>query len=124
MYEEILRQAGYKLTKARETIISFLKKQDHPVSANYIYDKIKKDSDKVTVYRILEVFEKVGIVYREQGIHESLYYISQKEHHHIICQKCGHVECIPCDHVFPKVKNFTNIRHQLSLSGLCGRCSR
>lgn len=123
MYKKILKDAGYKITKSRETVVSFLTKQKRPVSTQYIYEKIKKDLDKVTIYRILEVFESLGIVYKEQAEHEALYYIAEKEHHHIICEKCGHIECIPCEHDFPKVKNFNNIKHHLTLSGLCNKCN-
>lgn len=123
-YADTLKESGYKLTKPRQLILDYLKKNDHPISASNIYKHLKKNIDKATVYRILEVFEKLGIVFREIRDKGSLYYLSGQQHHHIICQKCGYSECIPCHHEFGKIKNFKNIKHQLVLSGLCNKCSK
>lgn len=123
MHKEILRQSNYKLTKPRKLVLDFLDKNHEPISAGDIYNKLKKDLDKVTVYRILEVFEKLNIVFKENRGKEALYYLADKQHHHIVCQKCGYTECVPCNHLFNKIKNFKNIKHQLILSGVCNNCN-
>ncbi len=123
MYKERLKRAGYKLTKPREILLDYLSKNDHPKSAGDIYKGIKKKLDKVTVYRILEVFEDVGVVFKEHNDTESLYYLAEEQHHHIICRKCGRSECVPCQHMFNSIKNFKNIKHQLTLTGLCNKCN-
>lgn len=123
MYKEILKQANYKLTKPRQLVLNFLEKRHDPISAGDIYNKLKKELDRVTVYRILEVFEELGIVFKENRGKEALYYLADKQHHHIVCQKCGLTECVPCNHFFNKIKNFNNIKHQLILTGLCNNCN-
>jgi len=124
MYKQALKKFGYKITKSREVVIDFLQRQAQPVSAQDIFDKIRKDLDKVTVYRILEVLQEVGLVFKEYSGREALYYLAEKQHHHIVCRQCGHMECLPCHHFFPKIKNFSNISHRLTLSGLCDKCSK
>lgn len=123
MYQEILKEFGYKVTKPRKIVIDFLVKQKKPVSAQYIFAKIKKNLDKVTVYRVLKVLEEINIVFTERNKKEFLYYIANYQHHHIVCTKCGKSECVPCNHVFNKIKNFNNIKHQLILTGLCNKCN-
>lgn len=123
MYKERLKQAGYKLTMPREELIDFLSKHQAPIAAIDIYQALKKQMDKVTVYRVLEVLEKVGIVFRETIDEKNLYYLAEEEHHHIVCRQCSHIECVPCNHFKIKVSNFKNIKHNLSLSGLCKKCA-
>ena len=123
MYKKSLKQAGYKITKPRQLVIDYFKKNKHPISVKKIYQSLENDLDKVTIYRILEVLEEVGIVFKEYGNEGATYYLSNKYHHHIVCNKCGHIECVPCNHIFKTIKNFSNIKHQLSLTGLCNKCN-
>ena len=122
VYKDLLKKAGYKITQPRKSVIDFLIKQKKPVSAQYIFDNLKKDLDKVTVYRILDVFEKLGIVFQEHYKKQALYYLANEQHHHIICRQCGHTDCVPCYHNFEEIKNFQNVKHNLVLSGLCNKC--
>jgi Fe2+ or Zn2+ uptake regulation protein len=120
--EQLLKQAGFSLTKPRKLVLAFLRKTKKLVAANDIYQKLKKDLDKVTVYRTLEVLEKAQIIFKETGDKEAKYYLADKQHHHIVCQKCGYTQCLPCEHIFTKIKNFSKIKHQLFLTGLCNKC--
>lgn len=123
MYKIRLQQAGYKLTKPRTLVLDFLAKKHKPQAAASIYQNLKNKLDRVTVYRVLMVLEKVGLVFREQSGAEALYYLAEKQHHHIICSQCGYIQCVPCNHVFKKIKNFNQIKHQLVLTGLCKKCN-
>lgn len=125
MENKVLQDKGYKLTRNRTLVISYFNKnKERLLSAKEIYGKFRDKMDKVTVYRILEVLEKVGAIFREQFGKEAFYYLSASKHHHIICQKCGKTECVPCKHSFDKIKNFNNIRHQLILTGVCNKCNK
>lgn len=122
--EQLLKKAGFSLTKPRKLVINFLHNNKELLSANDIYIKLKDKVDKVTVYRVLEVLEKAGIVFKELGDKEAKYYLADKQHHHIICRKCGFSQCLPCQHFFNKIKNFNQIKHQLLLTGLCNKCNK
>ena len=117
----IIKKAGYKLTKPRKEIFKLLKKNHTPLSADMIHKKIKH-IDLASVYRVLKLFQKLNIVQNDQIQNEQRFYLGRKPHHHIICEKCGHLECVPCHHLFT-IKNFYNIKHQIKLTGLCNKCS-
>lgn len=122
MYKDIIKKAGYKLTKPRRLILKALYKK-HPIGAREIHNAINKEVDLASVYRTLSLFCSLNIVQKEVYKNKKLYYLSGKAHHHIICRKCGHIECVPCNHVFSHIKHFSNIRHTVSLSGICNACS-
>ncbi len=118
---EILNQYNLRATRQRRDILSVLKKHSI-LSAKQIHHRLKGKLDLASVYRNLKEFSYKNIVYQEniQGI--VYYYFSQKPHHHIICTKCGRIECIPCQHFFKNIKNFKHINHQLLLNGICNKC--
>ena len=122
MIADLLKQSGYKITKPRALVAEYLQKNKRPLSAVEIYRNFKNQMDQVTVYRVLEVFEQVGLVWREQVDNQSLYYLADKQHHHVICRKCGQTKCLPCEHVFKQIKGFKQIEHQLILTGICEKC--
>lgn len=118
-----LKDSGYKLTRPRLAIIDCLNGIKHPASARTIHEKINR-FDQASVYRAIKLFESLGIVMAEAVGAEKYYCLSSNPHHHIICRQCGHIENFPCTHQFNKYKNFTDIEHQLTLHGVCGKCSK
>lgn len=120
--ENLLKKAGYKLSEPRFLVLSFLKKAHRPLSAQEISGKIKS-VNLASVYRSLNIFTELGIVNAEIIGTEKRYCLSGEAHHHIICVKCGRLETVKCTHSFSNIKNFTNIKHQLTLSGLCRKCA-
>ena len=119
--KKILIKAGYKLTKPRLAVLGCLERQDKLLSARAIYQKIKT-VDQASVYRTLNLFEELDIVNSETIDKEKLYCLAGHPHHHIICRTCGYSESIECKHKFTH-KHFTDINHQLLLSGFCRKCS-
>ncbi len=119
--KEKLIERGYKVTKARQILISYFSKKHKPISAQNLA-RLIKTIDRASVYRTLNIFENLGLLNVEIINKEKLYCFAEKPHHHIICTKCGYIETIKCEHNY-KSKNFTKITHQLSLSGLCNKCS-
>ena len=117
---QIIRQKGCKLTKPRQAVLDVLEKSDQPMSARLIHEKLK-GADLVSVYRSLKLFKALGIVQAEKIGNEEKYCLAGEPHHHIICEKCGYMESIKCDHEYVN-KNFTDIKHQLTLSGVCHKC--
>ena len=124
MNEQIIKKAGYKLTRPRKLVLDFLSKKHVPYRPKDIYRKLKKQIDLVSIYRALHIFTKLGIVYKEKIDSEDQYYLADSQHHHITCRKCNKIECVPCNHLFKNIKNFTKIIHELSLSGLCHKCTK
>lgn len=117
----ILHKYDLRHTKPRLLILQTLENNHTPQSAQDIYAKLKKYLNLASVYRNLSVFESLGIVHREHSLNEDYFYLSETQHHHIVCIKCGYKECLPCDHDF-RLKNFFNIKHYLILKGVCTKC--
>ncbi|MFA5134871.1 MAG: Fur family transcriptional regulator [Patescibacteria group bacterium] len=119
-----LQKAGYKCTKPRLALLSHFKNSASPQTPQQIHRSVKRQGiDLTTVYRTLEVFRKVGIVFREEMMSESRFFLAEKEHHHIICRTCGTIRCLPCNVKLPKPKGFSKIKHAFTLTGICSDCT-
>lgn len=121
--EQSLTESGYKLSAPRTLVLSLLKKAHGPLSAQEMARKIKS-INLASIYRTLHILEELELVNCETLGIEKKYCLAKEAHHHIVCIKCGHLEEVKCTHSFADIKNFTNIKHQLTLSGLCKKCSR
>ncbi|MDX9893507.1 MAG: Fur family transcriptional regulator [Patescibacteria group bacterium] len=119
---ETLRKKGYKLTAPRLAVLKALTKQHKPLSAQAVWQQTA-GINLASVYRSLNLFKKLNLVNAEKFNNEEIYCLSTNHaHHHIICEKCGYIQTFKCTHKF-KIKNFTNIRHQLILVGICNKCN-
>jgi len=93
------------------------------LSVQDIHKKI--DSvDKASVYRVLNLFEELGLVNIENFNNEKLYCLTRDPHHHIICKKCGYSEEVPCTYEHHDFNNFDNVQHQMTLTGVCNNCNK
>lgn len=131
-----LKEQGYKLTNQRKTILEVLfKNKNHFLSAEEIYLKTTEISPKTnfsTIYRNLEILEKIGIIHKTNIDNSTARYefISyNSHHHHIICKGCGKTEPIdfcPLEEILSKLnhKNFTFTEHKFELYGYCTKCQK
>jgi len=118
-----LIEAGYKITKPRLAVLEFMSSNHTSISARDLHKKIKH-FDRASVYRTLNLFEDLHLVNVEIYEKEKIYCLADKPHHHILCKKCGYTEKIDCDHSFGNFINFTNVHHQLTLTGICNKCAK
>ena len=129
----VIKKTGLKTTPARLSIFSLFKKNSKPLSAEEIYEKLKKTSlDMTTIYRTLESFKEAGILKQVDLRKESLFYelTETHHHHHIVCKKCGDIEDFNVSNeknIFKKAlkesKKFIEIMdHSLELFGICKLC--
>lgn len=127
-----LQNAQLKVTHARQVILDFFLKTKHPVTAEDIASYLQKkqcDTDKATVYRVLDTFYQKGLINKiEFGEGKSRYEIAGAEHHHLMCERCGEIEDISDCHIdtlekeIKKKKGFTVKRHSLEFFGICRQC--
>lgn len=130
--QEILKNAGMKVTKNRLAVLDLLMSSQKPLSVEDIFKKLKK-ADQVTIYRILNQLAEKEIIKKVDLRSGKAYFEFQEHHHHhIVCSKCGYLEeidlCLP-DNLIKKVKSksekFSNvIDHALEFFGTCKNCSR
>lgn len=137
--KERLQNSGYKLTTQREAILKvILENQDEHLSCDEIYGIVGNDYPELgiaTVYRTLQLFEKIGIVYKlnfDDGCSRYELIVDSKEHqhHHLICLDCGKVIEVKLDLLdvledeIEKEENFTIVDHNLKFYGYCNRCKK
>lgn len=126
-----LAAAGLRLTKPRLAIFSAL---DHkPQSVADISRKLAKKKlqiDKVTIYRTLTSFVKLGLVEQTQFKDQVAVFelADQHHHHHVLCEGCGKIEDISLDEELlvkaaKKKSSFEIKSHHLEFFGLCQKCS-
>jgi len=120
--QQKLVESGNVLTKPRLAVLDYLVNNHSPLSARELHKKLKH-FDRASVYRTLNLFEDLHLVNVEIVDKEKIYCLAGEPHHHIVCTGCGYMEEIECKHSFKDFKNFTNIFHQLTLTGMCNKCA-
>jgi Fe2+ or Zn2+ uptake regulation protein len=95
--------------------------------------KLKSSIDETTVYRIIKLLNKQGVIKQIDLRHNHAHYelSGMKEHHHIICLHCGKVEDVDkCGvqdmqvRVLSNSKHFAKINeHALEFYGVCKACA-
>ncbi len=125
-----LKSAGYSLTQARKAVFSAL--QGHEPQTMHELVASCKTVDRASVYRIIALFEQLGIVQRLQiGWKYKIELTGSfvHHHHHLSCLQCGKVIALPEDedlenrlHDLASAQNFLPQDHQLEIRGLCQTC--
>jgi Fe2+ or Zn2+ uptake regulation protein len=126
-----LKTDGYRLTKPRKEVLKTL--TDKPQTVQEIYDVLKKgniDIDIASVYRTIELFVTMGVVYViDFGGDSKKYELVNRNHHHhhLVCNNCGNVEDISLNEhfIYKELKRKTSFivdHHHLEFFGLCINC--
>lgn len=131
-FREILSKQGYRVTTARETTFKLLMSPD-PQSIGDLLQKADKTVDRVSVYRSIELFEKLGIVHRIYIGWKYKLELSDEfmeHHHHLSCLKCGQIIDIDDEkHIEDFITEvsrefgFQPRRHQFEIDGYCQNCA-
>jgi Fur family ferric uptake transcriptional regulator len=131
-----LADAGYQKGAARRAVIECLGRQDCALSAQEIEEELRNAGDGVgraSIYRTLEQLDELGLVHRlDLGTGIATYEPDEpsgEHHHHLLCDRCGRV--VPfhdtdLERAIAKVtrrSNFDISAHDVTLHGLCPRCS-
>lgn len=127
-----IKDLGIKSTNSRVAVLNFLEKAEKPYDVQAIIEYLRASglsTDQATVYRILDLFYKKGIVQKiELGEGKYRYEKTQAHHHHLICTNCGSIEDVSGDFVadieenIKKNKGFEVKSHSLEFFGLCKNC--
>ncbi len=121
------------MSSARLLIYEDLAATSEPLSPQEIYRRLLKKKRGIgltSIYRCLDLFESMGIVFKVViGSHAKYKLCTLGDHHHhIVCEKCGDVvEIKICD--IPKwtkrvmeSTGYLVTDHQLSFYGICRPC--
>lgn len=121
-----LKKMGYKSTPTRNKIWKQIEKTNGIFCAKQIIAKLR--IDKASIYRSLDLLEKLNIIRPAINIKGEQFYEKnniKNHHHHIVCTECLKTSCINCTE--PKLKTnkkFNNINHLLIFTGICNSCTK
>ncbi|NLM69169.1 MAG: transcriptional repressor [Firmicutes bacterium] len=135
--QEQLEANDLRLTPQREAVVQvLLDNTDAHLRAEDIFLMTKKLAPEIglaTVYRTLELLEKLNIIYRfDYGDGQSRYELGRRSeehyHHHLICLECGEISEFNDDLLekleakIAKERDFEIVDHSLRIFGYCRRC--
>jgi len=128
--EKALKASKLKVTKARIAVATILEQSSSPLKIEALYDALPDPKpDLVTVYRILESFEKSGLVHQSDLRHGHAHY-TWGHTHHLVCTACHSTFPLQGDEVEKTLKtiakqqkDFTVTDHALEFFGFCKNCT-
>lgn len=133
LLRKILEDSNYKVTKGRLLIFKLLQAHEPRTMASLI-NAVSGSIDRVSVYRIIELYEKLGIIKRVNigwKYKLELSDIFLDHHHHISCVGCGRVVATRQDDEIEKLisklgkmSGFSLTSHHLELQGYCASCQK
>lgn len=131
--EEAIRAKGYRLTPQRMMVLAAVQGSEDHVSVDDIYSHVRDRYPHVdisTVYRTLELLERLGLVTKaDLGEGRVRYHWAEKgRHHHLVCQKCGRVleldesSLLPLKDLLLREYGFRADLSHLAVFGRCDQC--
>ena len=130
-FHQLLKQNNQRITKARETTFKLLINHE-PQTIRQIQAKAAGSVDRVSIYRSIDLFEKLGIVHRVYVGWKYKLELSDQfmpHHHHLSCLGCGKIINIQDEaHIDTFVSEITQRygfkpeRHQFEIEGYCASC--
>ena len=123
-------------TEQKEFVINYLKQNgEKHISINQIYDDLKDDVGKTTIYRIINNLIDKGLVTKiplENGQGFCYKYNSKNDtcnkHYHLICEKCNHLYHFKSEEVEKVSKEvqqneeFEIDNNRIVFYGICKEC--
>ena len=119
-----------RATAPRMAILHILKHASTPLSPGEII-KNNPTIDKVSVYRTIDVFKKIGLVTGVAYGWKQRYELAapfRPHHHHLVCDNCDAIEEIQSEKLEKMISiladehNFEVSSHTFEVSGLCRKC--
>lgn len=131
-----LRREARKITGPRAAILEILRQHPHPLTNREIFAQLPdRQCDLATVYRAMQMLEKLGMVQRfdfGDGVarFELVAEDSHGHHHHLVCTRCAEVveiaECFPeeIERQIASKNGFVAVTHRLEFFGVCPGCQK
>ena len=126
---QLLKAQGLSITKPRRSVFEALLSQE-PLTMHELVDRTPQ-IDRASVYRTVELFERLGIIQRLTVGWKYKLELSDKfaaHHHHITCTQCGRTVALS-EHELEQVidqlatqHGFVATGHQIEIQGTCETC--
>jgi Fur family ferric uptake transcriptional regulator len=132
---ERLRSAGLRVTHQRERVLAAVGALEH-ATPEAIVARLREEAapgttapDTSTVYRTLELLERLGLVWHTHlGKGAPVYHAAEHPHLHVVCQSCGAIASADpglLDAAAERLAadlGFTVDVGHVALSGTCAAC--
>jgi Fur family ferric uptake transcriptional regulator len=130
------RRRGVRWTSQRQVIVeTFLGSADH-ITVEELHKRVRgvdRTVSAATVYRTVNMLEKIGIAHRRDfgGGSASFESALNKDHHdHLVCLSCGAIQEFHHDRIetlqdeVAAEHGFRLSHHRMELYGVCATCQR
>jgi Fur family ferric uptake transcriptional regulator len=132
---ERLRSAGLRLTHQRERVLGAVAALEH-ATPEAIVARLREEApagtaapDTSTVYRTLELLERLGLVWHTHlGKGAPVYHAAEHPHLHVVCQSCGAIASADpglldaaAERLAAELGFTVDVGH-VALSGTCAAC--
>lgn len=128
-FRTLLKARSQSVTKARLSVFTNLLGQE-PMTMHELVRRVG-DTDRASVYRAIDLFERLGIVQRLNTGWKYKIELTDKftdHHHHLTCTQCGRTISLNEDELerlidtLAKNHGFAPTAHQIEIQGLCTEC--
>ncbi|CAN5491413.1 Fur family transcriptional regulator [soil metagenome] len=132
---ELCRQRGLRRTNALRQLLAVLVESPSPLTLQELVetDRLRDLCDRVTLYRLLDRLEKIGLV-RRLGLHERAAHFTialpGRHDDYLVCTGCGTIEKLDMEcpveileKQVAKDSGFTDVHHELEFFGTCPECN-
>ena len=123
-----------RMTNQREIILRELKNSKRHLSADELYDKVKKFMPRIslaTVYRNLEILSEAGLIGKlEISGRQKRFDYDATDHDHIYCAVCHRVDNLNIERQglhtkeIKAVKGYSITGYRLEIVGVCPVCQQ
>ena len=135
LFRDLFKEKRLRMSLPRLLVYQELSSAAIALSPQELYRRLIKNHKRIgltSIYRSLELFASMGIVYKTVNGSSGRYKLctSEDHHHHIVCRACGDVAEVDFCNIadwsrkVTKSTGFQVTDHQLSFSGLCRACRR
>ena len=132
---ERLRASGLRLTASRQRVLAAVAALEH-ATPETIGARLREEAgadgaapDTSTIYRTLEVLERLGLVWHTHlGKGAPVYHAAEHPHLHVVCASCGEIASADPDLLSSAAERlaadlgFTVDVGHVALSGTCRAC--
>jgi Fur family ferric uptake transcriptional regulator len=129
-----LRDAGYKLTNARLTVLDVIENHDGHMTSADVLEAVERTAPEIgraSVFRALDLFTQLSIIrptYINDSSTPTYVLLPDGHHHHIICTNCDRViefencQLGPLKQALEQEYDVELNGHLLEFYGLCHTC--
>lgn len=129
---DAIRSSGGRVTPTKRMVLEILATHPGHVSVDALTALVQETSPEVassTIYRIVEEFERIGVVeHSHAGKGPATYHLRSATHGHLVCHHCGEmIEADPAlyTQLVKEAKrryDFLVDPHHFAVLGTCRRC--